>query len=585
MVSVARFGAKPQAGICNTQAFRSAIDFCRQAGGGTLEIPKGIYHFYHAPGDIHLPLSNRRDVTIDGHGSELIFHTPVAYWDIRECERIHMRNLTLDWAWEDAPLASVGKIPAVAEDGRFVDIDFPCSEKAPLPFEIRIVGPFDPYRYTPGYPKGIEFRPYQNEHVKFTGDPEADEKLRRLVRELSQILKPGAERLGDRRLRFYTQEPAWAARHFRVGQCYNFRHFEYDGVAVRASASRHITLEKVTLYGCPGHGFLCSGYVSHLHFDHCRILPRPGTVRSVSVSVDCLHVGNSQGYILIENCDFSGAGDDCVNLHDNSSMGVRRIDSHTLLALRAGKGNMLLDRGSLIELRNPDLSPLGYQSQVTEARYQPESDACLLTLADALPEAIPEESVVFHRSFHTDHYVIRNCRFTNNRARGVLLQGSYGLVEGNLFENIQGAAIQIETGCESRWSEGQGVNDLLIQDNVIRHCDLNAWQMAVIYMGVYLPHGRTDYPVFENVELRGNTIVDCPRLAGFFSSCRNVWVHDNAVINAAQLDYAVPCYGSSTMEQPVYGERYEGIIQFSHARDCVAENNHIVIFVDEETCR
>lgn len=579
IINAVDFGARNQTGFCNTRAFRSAIDACRQTEGAVLCIPKGVYHFYNAPEDMHLPLHDLSDVTIEGNGSELIFHTPVAYWDIRNCRRVYMKNLTMDWAWEDAPLATVGRIASVAEDGSFIDIVFPACQKVPLPFEIRIVGPFDPWRYTPGFPGGFEFRPYQNGHIHLTGDPAEDEKMRRLVRELSQILKPGAERLEANALRFYTQDPRWAAEHFKPGQCYNFRHFEYDGVAVRTSASSHITFERITLYGCPGHGFLSNGYVSHLHFDDCRILPRPGTARSISVSVDCLHVGNSQGNILIEDCDFSAAGDDCINLHDNSCMGVRRMDDYTLLALRASRANMLLERGSRIELRNPDLSPLGYRAEVMEARYQPDGKACLLKLSEPLPKYLPAESVIFHTTFHTDNYVIRNCRFTNNRARGALLQGSHGLVEGNLFENIQGAAIQIETGCESRWSEGQGVTDLLIQNNVIRHCDLNAWQMAVIYMGVYLPNGRTDYPVFEDVELCKNTIIDCPRLACFCSSCKNVWVHDNAIINAGQIDYSIPCYGSSTMEEPVYAERYHGVIQFAHAQDCVVERNCIVACV------
>lgn len=313
--------------------------------------------------------------------------------------------------------------------------------------------------------------------------------MQHLVRELSNILQPGMQKREANLLRFPTRNAAWARQHFRVGQCYNFRHFEYDGVAVRTCRSSHITLERVTIYGCPGHGFLSSGGVHHLHFDHCRILPRPGTPRSVSVSVDCLHVGNSLGQFIIEDCDFSGAGDDCINLHDNSSMGVERLGDHTLKALRVTESALQLEKGSCIELRNPDLSALGYTSRVEAVTYQPQEHTCILQLAEPLPPSLDHETVLFHRTFHTDHYIIRNCRFTNNRARGALLQGSYGLVENNLFENIQGAAIQIETGCESRWSEGQGVHDLLIRNNVIRHCDLNAWQMAVIYMGVYLPAG------------------------------------------------------------------------------------------------
>lgn len=49
-VSVTRFGARAQAGFCNTLPFRDAIDFCKRAGGGVLDIPRGVYHFYHAPG-------------------------------------------------------------------------------------------------------------------------------------------------------------------------------------------------------------------------------------------------------------------------------------------------------------------------------------------------------------------------------------------------------------------------------------------------------------------------------------------------------------------------------------------------------
>ena len=573
--SLDEFGAKPEAGFCNTAAFGAALDFCRENPGTVLEIPHGVYHFYQAPNQIHMAVHNISDLVVEGNNSELIFHTPVAYFDILDSQRIHLKDLVLDWAWEDAPLASVGVVQSVAEDGAFMDVVFPSLESVPENLEIRIVGPFDPKKYTPGCTGGIEFRPYVDDHIHSSGDEKSDEEMQHLVRELSNILLPQMEKIAPNVLRIYTRRPNWAKAHFKAGQCYNFRHFEYDGVAVRTCRSSHITLERLTIYGCPGHGFLSSGGVHHLHFDHCRIQPRPGTARSVSISVDCLHVGNSQGNFIIEDCDFSGAGDDCINLHDNSSMGVRILDSHTLKALRVAESALQFEKGSIIELRNPDLSPVGYTSEILEVSYQPEDRTCIMKLKDALPAKLDDETVVFNRTFHTDYYIIRNCRFTNNRARGALLQGSHGLVENNLFENIQGAAIQIETGCESRWSEGQGVTDLLIRNNVIRHCDLNAWQMGVIYMGVYLPGGRTEYPVFQDIELCNNTIVDCPRLAGFFSSCRNVQVHHNTIINAGQLDYSVPCYGSSTMEEPIYGEHYEGIIQFAHSSDCCAEDNQI----------
>ncbi len=79
---------------------------------------------------------------------------------------------------------------------------------------------------------------------------------------------------------------------------------------------------------------------------------------------------------------------------------------------------------------------MGYTSEILDVTYQPEDRTCIMKLKDALPAKLDDETVVFNRTFHTDYYIIRNCRFTNNRARGALLQGSHGLVENNLFRAL-----------------------------------------------------------------------------------------------------------------------------------------------------
>lgn len=575
IVDITEWGAKAENGFCNTLALERAIAYCHNKPEATLLIPKGVYHFYRTDLSYFIGLHHLNNFTIEGSGSEFIFHQAKDFIDIKFSKRLMIKNLILDWNWNAGALASVGVIKEVGKKGSYLDIQFPGYDVIDSNMDIRIVGPFDSKRYTPGAEGGIEFRPYQNQHIKGTNNEESNKEMVELVRELDNILEKRTERVNENTLRMFPQEPSWAATHFNVGDCYNFRHFEYDCEAIRTTKSSHITFERVTIYGCPGGGFLNVGSVHHLHFSHCKIQPRPGTFRSISVSVDCLHVGNSKGYIIIEDCDFSGAGDDCVNLHDNSSMGVTKINDYTILLERVSEDKLQFEIGGYIEIRTPDLSPTGYWSRITNVQYFPEKNNCQLQLALPLPSNLVKDCIIFNRSYGTDYYIIRNCRFTNNRARGLLLQGSHGIVEHNTFENIQGAAIQIETGSESRWSEGQGVTDLLIQHNTIRHCDLNAWQMAVVYMGVYLPKGRTIYPIFKDIEIAHNTIVDFPRLACFLSSCENVWVHDNALINGEQRDYSCADYGSSTMELPIYNEKYEGVIQFSHSKNCLAENNHI----------
>ncbi len=510
----------------------------------------------------------------------MIFEHPADFISVRNCERICLRGISLDWDWGKHPVASMGVICAVDEHGCFFDMEFPMVQDIPETMDIRIFSPFDPVRYLPGCPDGIEFRPYRNHAADSMGTGETEEQMEKLVRELSNRIER-MEKIAPNRMRFHSVHPEWTRRRLKRGQCYNLRHYEYDMVAVSLFDSRNVTLQGVTVYSCPGSGFVGNGDISRIHFDGCRVTPRPGTSRSITAAADCLHIANSTGRFLIENCDFSYAGDDCINIHDNTCMGIQQLDSHTIRALRVRRNAVLFEAGYSVELRNPDLSPVGYSSPLTEVRYDETDNTCLLRFADSLPSGLSPDTILFNERFHTENFIIRRNRFTNNRARGVLIHGSNGIVEENLFENIQGAAVQIETGCEKRWSEGKGVRNLVFRRNRIQSCDRNAWQMAVFYMGTYLPSGRTKYPVFQNILIEENTIVDCPRLAMFLSSCRDVLVQNNCIINSNQIPTERKCYGSSQEEAPVYGETYNGIIQVSHAEDVCVQNN----FFTETFCR
>lgn len=575
-VRVTDFGAKADQETDNAPAFAEALKYCRAHGIGKMIIPKGTYHFRSCPGDAHLALDGMDNFVLEGEESELLFEMLESYLSVRNSKNILVKNLILDWNWEKAPLASVGVVTKVASDGSFFECCFPEYEDVEADMKFSIVGPFHRTRYTPGCRGGIEFRPYRNEHVKKTGDADTDRKMQALVRELSDILKPHQEKVGKGTLRFYTVNPEFTRKHFHRGDCFRFRHFEYTIVTIPILDSTDVTMENITLYSSPGNGFVGNGDVSGLHIKDCRVTVRPGTARSISTVTDCLHICNSQGKFIIENCEFGYAGDDCINIHDNSSMGIVPVDSHSLLAKGVRKEVVLYEQEYQVELRNPNLSPTGFASRLTSVTYYEEDETCLLTFEDELPPGLSPDTVLWNRRFETHNYIIRRCRFVNNRARGVLLQGSNGLLEDNVFENIQGAAIQIETGCESRWSEGHGVKNLILRGNVIRHCDLNAWQMAVLYMGVYLPDGRTKESVFDNILIEKNTFIDCPRQAMFLSSCRNVLVRDNVIINAGQISPEENCYGSSTMEAPIYGEKYHGIIQFEKAVNCTEERNKIL---------
>lgn len=574
------FGMKTGKGFDNTEALRSALLFCRANHKRKLVVEKGEYYFNHTAASSFITLEDMEDFLLDCSDSLFIFREPSPFIYVHNSHRLMISNLYIDWDWDVAPLASVGIVVDVAADGSSILCKFPEYSAVSSGMRFSIVGPFDPVKYSPGYSGGMEFRPFVNNHIKLSGDKERDAKMQQLVRELSGILIDRQDVEEENHIRFYTADSEFTLKHFHKGDAFNFRHYEYDMVTLLIDDSTHITADNVVIYSAPGSGFVVNGDSCYIQLKQCKTKPRPGYVRSITTSVDCVHVTNSRGYFIIDDCDFQMAGDDCINIHDNSSMGIQIENEHTLMALSVDKNAVRYEPGFKVELRNPDLSPTGFCSTVESVKYFPENRSCRITFHDSLPQNLSCDTVLWNHRFDSSNYIIKNCRFTNNRARGVLLQGSNGYLYNNHFENIQGAAIQIETGSESRWSEGHGVHNLIIEGNTIRHCDLNGWQMAVLYMGVYLPDGRTDVGIFENILIKDNSIIDCPRQAMFLSSCNNVAVIHNAIINPLQLPLDIHCYGSSGMEGPIYGEVYQGVIQFEKAVNYCQDNNRVVSFID-----
>lgn len=60
-------------------------------------------------------------------------------------------------------------------------------------------------------------------------------------------------------------------------------------------------------------------------------------------------------------------------------------------------------------------------------------------------------------------FVIRNSTFGHSRARGLLIKGSHGLIEGNRIERT--ASIGMQVGQEYFWMESGCSRDLMIRNN------------------------------------------------------------------------------------------------------------------------
>ncbi len=506
----------------NFEQLKECLKYCAAHNISELIIPPGRYF---VTSQDTLMIHGRKNFSILADGAEFVFQNTTQLIRIQDCEKILIQGLSFSWNWDAARLASVVKTKRLTLD--YIDFEYLEEGEIDLSLPWVTMNAMDPGNMTVGVEDGLEYGVYQNDTDSF-------------------IKK---EKIGDKLYRCYQDMRGCSPLLFKLDSMYLVRHFLYNGTVFMVQDSSHVTFDHVSIYSGSGMGYSICGHTHHLRFNRCRVTLRENPPGRISTTADAVHVAQSNGCLLFENCDFGYHGDDCINIHDNVLMYIKKLSANTILLQNRRK--IFFDSGDRIEFRNGDLSPTGFISTIAAKTITDEGTE--LTFSEPLPDSIQENSVLFNRSYGSDHYVIRNCYFHETRARGVLAQANNGLIENCRFFRTQGAAVQIETGASPTWSEGMGVDSLTLRGNIFDHCDYNDWGKAVIYMSTFLPEGitiqqhgsenptttlgdsgadyRTAYPMFTNITIEGNRFLEYPRRAMILTSFDGITIKNNQFIN------------------------------------------------------
>jgi hypothetical protein len=336
VLNVADFGAvadgasPPSAGLDrNLEAFKAAVAKAREAKAAKLFVPKGVYRFTSGA---TIEIKDLSDFIFDGGGSTFLFHQihgGSGGMYIGTCSRCIFSNFNLDWDWNIDPLASIGKITAVAPDRSYFEMRF------------ETTAPLDPKRW-----------------VTMNA---LDEKLRApgIGGEWGGFTPKRIGSLDPQTVRVW---PSWPIG-VKAVQLYLLRHYTYEKHGVVMGHNTHLSLQDVSIFSFPGIGFIVGGDQHHFECVRCRVTFPENQRRPITTTADGFHVAQSQGFIRLQDCDFGYMGDDGVNIHDNYHAGVRRVDDYTLVAERIVPWKYPYAPGDPVEIRNADyLHRQGHES-------------------------------------------------------------------------------------------------------------------------------------------------------------------------------------------------------------------------------
>ena len=506
-VSVADFGARPDAGVDAAPAVRAALEQCRKTQADTLIFPPGRYDFWPDRAEekylfitnndeglrrIAFPLIGVENLTIDGGGATFVFHGNILPFVFDHSTNVSLENFSIDWA---RTFHNEVKVLAVGDGS--VDVSIP--EQYPYKIDRGTLVFLDENKKPIALDDILEFDPQKHETAFMASDQRARPFLR-------------AVETGPGQVRIQEKIKATVGNILVISQ----DHRLYPAITLSDAAQTRIT--GVNIYHAGGMGVV--GQRSRdITLERVRVTPSPGSGRVCSLTADATHFSNCSGQLVMDHCLFENQMDDATNIHGIYEKITTRLGpdfAEVKLVHPQQWGFDYIKPGMHLELVHGS-SLVTYGQAVVKSIQRLNEEYSNVVFESALPDELKIGDVVASVDGYPD-VTITHCDIGRNRARGLLL-GSRGkiVIEDNVFHTA-GAAILME-GDGRFWFEQAGVRDLTIRRNTFDNCLYGVWGNAVIQVGAGIAKDdRAKSRYNRNVTIEDNLFkIFDPRLVNGYS--------------------------------------------------------------------
>ena len=478
----------------------AAAKQCLGGSSVTIDLPKGVYHFYpegalrmsyyvsnHDQQDIHpvgFPIVGQQNLTINGNGSTFVFHGKMQPVLLMDSKQVKLNDITIR---HDNPYYNEGKIVEI-KDGTTT-----------LEYASR-------FRWE-----------VKNGQYYLTGDGEP--KLPNAVlafQKNGQMVPTGrggdigwparCEQVAPNRVKFFVD----ASKHgLKKGHILVQRHYGRPHPAMVLYRADNITLNKVVFQDSQGMA-LVAQRSRDIRINGGGCVCAPGRV--YTVSADATHFSNCAGTITVKNALYEGMMDDAINVH-STCLSIENIINEREFIARymhvQAIGFEVFTPGEQIQFikgrtleNHPELGKATHVEKLDETHVR-------ITLENPLPSGIEEGDAIENADWYPAVNFI-GCTVRHNRARGSLFTTPKPvLVKKCKFMASHGSAILL-AGDAQGWYESGRCLDVKIIDNLFDHNLTARYQFTEAIISIYpevkQPQNQeTRY--HRNILIEGNTFL------------------------------------------------------------------------------
>lgn len=452
-----------------------------------LRFPEGRYEFHEKgaavreyyisnhdqtnPKKVGIALEDMKNLTLDGQGSEFVFHGRMLPVSLLRSENCLLKNFSIDF--ENPHIAQVKIVENDPQDG----IVF---EPAPwVDYRIAKDSIFE------AYGEGWTMR--HSWGIAFDGD------TKHLVYNTSDIGCPtkGASEVAPRRI----HAPGWKDARLVPGTVVAMRGWGRPTPGIFLSHDVNTTIENVKVHYAEGMGLLaqlCEN-ITLEKFGVC--LKGDADPRYFITQADATHFSGCKGKIVSCNGLYEGMMDDAINVHGTYLKVVKRVDDRTLVGRYMHGQSWGFEWGcpgdEVQFIRSNTMELVGKQNKIISIRpYDKEQTEgareFLITFQEPVDQVINEQSGFgIENLTWTPEVLFSGNVIRNNRARGSLFSTPRKtIVENNLFDHTSGAAILLCGDCNG-WFETGACRHVIIRKNRFVNALTNLFQFTNAVISIY----------------------------------------------------------------------------------------------------
>lgn len=458
-------------------------------------------HDQNQPKKVGICIEGWNNLTIDGGGSDFIFHGQMLPLAIVNSSNTTLKNFSIDF--ENPHIAQVEIIENKGDNGMVYLVE-PWVE-----YRINENGYFETFEQLTM--NNLQFTIDEWKYSQYTGIAFEKENCH-IVYNTSDLWidTKDVKDLGERKL----YAPNWKDSRLVPGTKVAMRTWSRPAPGIFLDYCNDTYINNVNVHYAEGMGLLAQR-CDNIELDDFNVCLRgDDDPRYFTTQADATHFSQCKGMIRSENGLYEAMMDDAINVHGIYLKVKERIDERTLRCRYEHEqawGFAWGDAGdSVCFVKANTMETLNHRNVIKVISCQPSAISSqqisstagvkefIITFEDTLPEEITDDVAYGIENLSwTPEVIFRNNIVRNNRARGALFSSPLRTVcEKNIFDHTSGTAILLCGDCNG-WYESGAVRDLVIRKNTFINALTNMFQFTNAVISIYpeIPNleGQTKY--------------------------------------------------------------------------------------------